>query len=172
LTGFKFFIKCCSFFSGLSKSATFKRSISCQILSAIISLWFLLDHHVAFICNQLTVWPVSSLQFGEYKQTLIAYFEGACSWDLLEIWTCFVIILDKVIVDVKIKILFRNLVFHDHSTGNAINNALGDFLEKLLVLGFIVPSVPSVLLTILASFYYEDEVWHFWKGVFYIFNII
>jgi hypothetical protein len=158
LTGFKFFIKCCSFFSGLSKSATFKRSISCQILSAIISLRFLLDHHVAFIGNQLTVWPVSSLQFGEYKQTLIAYFEGACSWDLLEIWTCFVIILDKVIVDVKIKILFRNLVFHDHSTGNAINNALGDFLEKLLVLGFIVPSVPSVLLTILASFYYEDEV--------------
>ena len=156
LTRFKFFIWRCPFFCRLSKSTSFERCVSCKILSAIVSLRFFLDNHVAFISYKLTIRPISSFEFGKYKQSFIADFKSSCSRDLLVVWAGFVIILNEVIVDVIIKILFWDLIFHNHSTWNTINNALSDFLEKLLILGFIVPCVPSVLLAILASFYYEN----------------
>jgi hypothetical protein len=140
----------------LSKSTSFERCVSSKIFSAIVSLRFFLDNHVAFISYKLTIRPISSFEFGKYKQSFIADFKSSCSRDLLVVWAGFVIILNEVIVDVIIKILFWDLIFHNHSTWNTINNALSDFLEKLLILGFIVPCVPSVLLAILASFYYEN----------------
>ena len=62
-----FFFRNSSFLSWLSESSTFKRCVTCQKLSAIISLRFFLNNHVAFISYELTIWPVSSLKLWKYE---------------------------------------------------------------------------------------------------------
>ena len=117
-----------------------------------------MDDHEAFVGDKLAVGPVASLELGEDKHALVAYLEGTCPGNLLEIWRSLVLIWNQVVVKVEWKILLGDLVFHYHCIWNSIYDAGSNLLEELKILGFIVTGVPTMLLTVLAKLDHKDDV--------------
>jgi len=76
----------------------------------------------------------------------------------LEVWSHLIIVWDKIVVDVIRKILLWNLVFHDHSIWNSIDDCSSNLLEELDVLSLVMAGVPSVLFAVLASLNYKDNI--------------
>lgn len=117
-----------------------------------------LDGHVALVCHELAIRPVTSLELGEYEHSLVADFKSSSPWHLLEIRSVFVIVRDEIVIEIERKIRFWDLIFHDHSVGDLLDDCAGDLLEVFLILGFVVARVPTVLLAVLAGFNNKNNV--------------
>jgi hypothetical protein len=76
----------------------------------------------------------------------------------LEIGRILVVVWNEVIIKIKWKILFRNLIFHDHGVWDLFDDGGSYPLKELLVLGFIMSRIPMVLLAILAGFNHENNL--------------
>jgi|TARA_B110000285_G_C15124223_1_gene619138 hypothetical protein len=112
----------------------------------------------AFVRNKLTIWPISSLEFGENQHALVADLKTSSSWNLLEVWSLLIIVGDEIVVEVKRKILLWNLIFHDHGIWNSIDDCSSNLLEEFDVLSLVMAGVPTVVFAVLASFNYKDNV--------------
>jgi len=75
---------------------------------------------------------------------------------LLEVWAGFIIILDQVVIEIKVEIVLRNLVLHNHCIWNALNDSSSLFLEEFRVFCLIESGVPGVFANVLAALNYED----------------
>jgi hypothetical protein len=115
------------------------------------------DKH-AFVRNKITIWPISSLELGENEHALVADLKSSNSRNLLEVWSLIIIVWDEIVVEVKRKILLRNLIFHDHSIWNSIDDCCSNLLEEFDILCLVMAGVPCVVFAVLASFNYEDNV--------------
>lgn len=145
-------------FSGGLNSTTFNWTLSGEILGTILAFQVILNSQIALFGNQLAVGPITSLELWEYEHSFIRDFERSSPWNLLKVWRILVIIWDEIVVNVKRKILFWDLIFHDHSVWNLLDDARSNLLEKFLVLWLVVTSVPVVILAVLAGLYYENYV--------------
>ena len=145
-------------FSGGLNSTTFNWTLSGEILGTILAFQVILNSQIALFSNQLAVGPITSLELWEYEHSFIRDFERSSPWNLLKVWRIFVIIWDEIVVNVKRKILLWDLIFHDHSVWNLLDDARSNLLEKFLVLWLVVTSVPVVILAVLAGLYYENYI--------------
>lgn len=77
---------------------------------------------------------------------------------MLEVWGLSILIWHEVVVKVERKVLLRDLVFHDHSIWNSIDDACSKLLEKFEVLGLIMAGVPAMLFAVLTELDNKDNV--------------
>jgi len=110
---------------------------------------------LTLVGDEVAVWPVSTLKFRENEESLIANFESSDSWDLLEIWSVLIFIWHQIVIKIKWQVRLGDLVFHDDGVWNPIDDGGSDSLKEVIVLGLIMASMPSVLMTVLSAFYYE-----------------
>jgi hypothetical protein len=75
----------------------------------------------------------------------------------LEVWHGLIFVWHEVIVKIKWKVGFGDLVSHDHGVWDITDNGCGNALEKLGVLLLMMTSVPAMLLTVLAALDYEYD---------------
>jgi len=147
-----------SFCLRLNKTSTLDWCISRQEHGAISTLRFLSDHASTLVSNKLCIWPVTTFQLWENEHSFIADFECPNARNLLIVRTSFIIILNKIVVQIKVKVGFGNLILHDHGIWNSLNDCSRLSLEKLDVFCLIKPGVPCMLLGILATLDYKHRL--------------
>lgn len=142
----------------LDKASSFDRSVSRQIHCTVSASGLLVDDGSAFIGDKFYVGPVPTLQFGEHKHSLVTDFECPYPRYLLEVRACLIVILDQVVVQIKMQVIFGDLIFHYNSIGNIFNDCSSLFLEKVNVLAIVKTRVPRVLLGILTALDDKDNL--------------
>jgi len=113
-------------------------------------------HTFTFVSAKIAVWPVATLELGKDKHTFVTHLESTNSGDLLEVWCVLVFIWYEIVVKIKMKISLWNLILHDNSIGNSINDSCGNSLEEVIVFSFIVPSVPGMFVAVLCALHNKD----------------
>ena len=144
----------------LNETASLNWRVSREERRAVGTLGLAAYHKLTLFRNELAVRPVAAVQLGEDEHAAIRDLEGASARHLLEVRNGVVVVRDEVVVDVVIDVRLGDHVLHDDGLGYALDDALGQPLEELLVLGFVVPRVPAMLLAVAAHFYHENNFRH------------
>ena len=127
-------------------------------MRTISALRLVLHYSGTLIADKLSIGPVSALELREYEHTLEADLKRPRSGLLLVVADAIVFIRNQIVVQIKIKILLRDLVFHNDSVGHFLQNGVSCSLEEVLVLGFVVARIPAMLLALFAGFYYKHSL--------------
>lgn len=141
-----------TFLGRFDETSTLQWSISSQKLGVVVTILLSMDDSLTFVGDKVAVWPVSTLKLGENKETFVADFESSDSWDLLEIWSVLIFIWNQIVVKIEWQVGLGDLVLHDDGIWDSIDDSSGDSLEEIVVLGLIMTSMPSVLMTVLSAF--------------------
>lgn len=81
-------------------SSFFLRHLSRQVLRAIFSFSIILYDSLTFFTYNITIWPITSFEFWEYKQPFIRNFKSSSSWYLLIVRNIFIAILNQIVVNI------------------------------------------------------------------------
>lgn len=110
---------------------------------------------LTLVGDEVAVWPVSTLKLRENEESLVADLESSDSWDLLEIWRVLIFVWHQIVIKIKWQVRLGDLILHDNGVWDSIDDGGSDSLKEVIVLGLIMASMPSVLMTVLSAFYYE-----------------